>query len=561
MSTPLRLPTPPIYGRMTLVVILSLLALVVDMMTPIGIAIGMLYILPLLLTVTQENLHICLSAAIFGTILIIVGYWASPISGEKWVAIINRLMAISQVWVTYFVVRQSMLASSSLKSLHHQFQIETEKTNKQLQDKHTATLNILEDVEQAKNDLKESEARNRHIIESSPIGMIMINQDGKIILANRVLEREFGYEQGELLDQTIEHLVPTQFRAEHSVHRHGFMVNPEPRTMGGNRELFGLRKDGSEFPIEIGLNPLTTDEGICVLASVIDITTRKKQEAIVHQYVKELQRTNEDLNDFAYIASHDLKEPLRGIFNYSTILLEDYGSKLTDDAQAKCQTLLRLSKRMENLIDSLFQFSRAGRTELSTEPIDLQHSLDEVLESLEFRLKECGVMVRIPRRLPTVACDRVQVGEIFRNLITNAMKYNDKAEKWIEIGFVSSGDFDSEALSVKCEAQDGKDTHAESSYEIQDTNNEIPIFYVRDNGIGIREKDLPNIFRIFKRLHGRDKFGGGTGAGLSITKKLIERHGGNVWVESTYGEGTTFFFTLEGSVRDGIHAKTAYSIS
>ena len=395
---------------------------------------------------------------------------------------------------------------------------------------------------------KRAEEKVRMVVEASPSGMVMINQNGKIVLVNQVLERQFGYEREELLDKVIECLIPERFRTQHPSLRTDFFAHPQSRDMRGNRELYGLRKDGSEFPVEIGLNPFSTEEGVFVLASVIDITARKREEATLYQYMDELHRSNQELDDFAQIASHDLKEPLRGIFNYSTILLEDYGSTLDEDAHSKCETLLRLSRRMEDLIDSLHYFSRAGRTELAKRPTDLQQVLDEVLESLDVRLQECGVFILIPKSLPTVTCDQVRVGEIFRNLITNAMKYNNKDQKWIEIGYIPAGNVDSAACILKREGQEKTDNMTADSDEQRATSHEIPIFYVRDNGIGIREKHLASIFRIFKRLHGRDKFGGGTGAGLTITKKLVERHGGTLWVESTYGDGTTFFFTLQKSL-------------
>ena len=155
---------------------------------------------------------------------------------------------------------------------------------------------------------------------------------------------------------------------------------------------------------------------------------------------------------------------------------------------------------------------------------DLNKILERTLELLSVRLAEVGLEVRIPRPLPEIYCDRVRVGEIFQNLITNAMKYNDKAEKWVEIGYIDP------------QEQEGQ-------------NKTRPfVFFVRDNGIGIREKHYDAIFRIFRRLHGRDKFGGGTGAGLTIVKRIVERHGGQIWVESTYGQGTTFYFTLQKGV-------------
>jgi signal transduction histidine kinase len=243
-----------------------------------------------------------------------------------------------------------------------------------------------------------------------------------------------------------------------------------------------------------------------------ELGERRRAEAELAHRNEELRQSNKELDDFAYIASHDLKEPLRGIHNFSVFLLEDYADKLDEEGRSKLETLTRLSRRMEALIDSLLHFSRVGRVDLAIDRVDLNEILAEVLDSVGINLRELDVDVRIPRPLPVVLCDRARVGEIFYNLIVNAMKYNDKPEKWIEIGW---------------------------------RDHRPPVFYVRDNGIGIPEKHLDSIFRIFKRLHGRDKFGGGTGAGLTIVKKIVERHNGRIWVESMSGEGTTFYFTLE----------------
>jgi signal transduction histidine kinase len=239
----------------------------------------------------------------------------------------------------------------------------------------------------------------------------------------------------------------------------------------------------------------------------------------LQQRNEELNQSNKELDDFAYIASHDLKEPLRGIHNFSNFLIEDYADKLDDEGRSKLETLMRLTRRMETLIDSLLQFSRLGRVDLGLDRVNLNEIVAEVLDSLAISLREEGVEVRVPRPLPTVRADRARVGEIFHNLIVNAMKYNDKPERWIEIGWRAGAPGP-------------------------------PVFSVRDNGIGIPEKHQDAVFRIFKRLHGRDKFGGGTGAGLTIAKKIVERHHGRIWLESSPGVGTTFYFTLqEGEVR------------
>lgn len=234
----------------------------------------------------------------------------------------------------------------------------------------------------------------------------------------------------------------------------------------------------------------------------------------------ELQRSNEELDSFAYIASHDLKEPLRGIHNYANFLMEDHGEILNEDGVAKLQTLMRLTQRMEDLINSLLYFSRLGRAELMRQPVNLDDLVHQVITTLTIARPQHATEFRMPRPLPVVECDRAQVNELFSNLISNAIKYNDKSEKWVEIGYL-------EALATAQEASHPPIT-----------------FYIRDNGIGISKEYLHQIFQIFRRLHGRDEYGGGTGAGLTISRKIVERHGGKIWVESIPDEGSTFFFTL-----------------
>ncbi|MDZ7960747.1 MAG: ATP-binding protein [Aulosira sp. DedQUE10] len=250
-------------------------------------------------------------------------------------------------------------------------------------------------------------------------------------------------------------------------------------------------------------------------SAIVGVVLRKADE--LAKINIELQRSNDELDAFAYIASHDLKEPLRGIHHYSSFLIEDYDTILDEEGKSRLRTLIRLTQRMENLIDSLLHFSRMGRVELHIQPTGLNNLVQRVLDVLSARIEETGATIRIPRPLPVILCDRVQVSEIFTNLISNGIKYNDKPEKWVEVGYLDPA----------------------STYE------EPITFYVRDNGIGIRDRHFESIFRIFKRLHGPSQYGGGTGAGLTITKKVVERHGGKIWVESTYGEGSTFYFTLQ----------------
>lgn len=225
----------------------------------------------------------------------------------------------------------------------------------------------------------------------------------------------------------------------------------------------------------------------------------------------DLELSHAELDSFAHMAAHDLKEPLRGIHNYGQMLQKDFTSQLNPEGASRLASIIRLTKRMDELLDSLLAYSTMGRVIAQTD-VDLNEVVAAALDSLDHRIQERSVAVIIPARLPTVMGDRVRLVEVYTNLIFNAIKYNDKPTQKIEIGYKNAGKW------------------AE--------------LYVSDTGIGIRPEDQEKVFLMFLRLHGRDAFGGGTGAGLCIVKKIVERHGGLIWVDSVFGEGATFFFTL-----------------
>ena len=263
-------------------------------------------------------------------------------------------------------------------------------------------------------------------------------------------------------------------------------------------------------------------------SSIIGVVLQKSDElALINT---ELERSNIELDSFAYVASHDLKEPLRGIFNYSTFLIEDYGTQLGEDGNHKIKTLMRLTQRMEDLINSLLHYSQINRTELIFQPVDIGLLLENVLDM--FTVSQPGsVDFQVPRPLPTLHCDQSQINVLFTNLISNAIKYNDQDKKQVEIGYLLESEISANEISplfIKLP----KKTSAQT------------IFFVKDNGIGIRDKHSEIIFKIFKRLHPVNKYGGGTGAGLTIARKIVERHGGTILVSSTVGQGSTFYFTL-----------------
>jgi chemotaxis family two-component system sensor kinase Cph1 len=236
--------------------------------------------------------------------------------------------------------------------------------------------------------------------------------------------------------------------------------------------------------------------------ALMEILLRRMQ--ILERANQELTRSNTELESFVYSASHDLKQPLRGIQLYMQ-MAQDLPKQ---GEQRELDVVLQLSKRMEELLDSLMEYARVGKMELQREEIEGDELVRETLLMLRPDLQARGVEVRVPRPLPRLSGDRVRLRQLFQNLIVNAAKYNDKPAKFIEIGF------------------------------------QAPAFYVLDNGIGIEARHHESIFQIFRRLHGEGAYGGGTGAGLTIAQRVVERHGGRIWLESEPGQGTTFFFTL-----------------
>jgi PAS domain S-box-containing protein len=371
--------------------------------------------------------------------------------------------------------------------------------------------------------LRESEESFRAIFDNAGIGISVLDQEARMLRANATMQEMFGYREGEALNMALSALThPDDVMSD----RQAFQDVCAGLLDRYQIEKRYYRKDGQLLWGRFTATSITNTAGQphYVIGMLEDITERKRAEEELQRRATALQRlnaelehSNRELDAFAYIASHDLKEPLRGLHHFSQFLLEDHADRLTEDGVEKLRTLMRLTQRMGSLLESLLHYSYLGRTELAVEKIDLHEVVEETVELLAARLHESKVDVRLPARLPSVQADRVYVGEIFNNLIVNAIKYNDKAEKWVEIG---------------CDAS-------------QEGSAQQPVFYVRDNGIGIAPQHHEAIFRIFRRLHGREEYGGGTGAGLTIVRKIVERHGGRIWLVSQPGMGSTFYFTLE----------------
>ena len=364
-------------------------------------------------------------------------------------------------------------------------------------------------MEKSQND------RFRLVVESAPNGIIVVNRDGEITLVNPQAERLFGYTKEEFKGMRIEKLVPQKYREGHVERRTSFHAAPESRGMGLGRDLFAVRKDGKEFPVEIALTPLSKKTGMHVLASIIDITERKRSEERLHRYSQELERSNAELESFASVASHDLQEPLRKIRTMGERLQQVSGEGLNEKGQDYLQRIVKASDNMHRLIRDLLAFSRVATRAQPFARIDLATPLKEALSNLEVAIDEADAEVCLGD-LPAIDADEGQMIQLFQNLIGNAVKFRRAdVPPRIEIDASVEGEGDRAVCRIQ----------------------------VSDNGIGFDEKYQDRIFSIFQRLHGKGKFEG-TGIGLAICKKIVERHEGTITASGVLGEGSVFEIRL-----------------
>jgi PAS domain S-box-containing protein len=375
----------------------------------------------------------------------------------------------------------------------------------------TAAIRDITVRKDAEKHLAQMEGRYRGLLEAAPDGMVVVNQRGEIVLLNAQSEKQFGYLRNELIGRKVKSIIPEGFAERLIADGTRTAAEALAQHIGTGIELNGLRKDGSEFPIEIMLSPLESAEGILVTAAIRDITTRKEAEANLVQNVKELNRSNEELEQFAYVASHDLQEPLRMVASYTQLLSRRYKGKLDSDADEFIAFAVDGANRMQRLIQDLLTFSRVGKKGQDLLDISSDDALQQAILNLRGAIEDSGALVT-HGPLPEVRANEIQLTQLFQNLVGNAIKYQGPGIPHIHISAAKNG---------------------------------APRwnFSVKDDGLGIDPQFFERIFGMFQRLHKRDEFAG-TGMGLAICRKIVERHGGIISVESTPGEGSTFHFTL-----------------
>ncbi len=357
-------------------------------------------------------------------------------------------------------------------------------------------------------ELAESEAKLQAIMDNTIDGLITIDREGTVQSYNKACEQIFGYMPSEVIGKNIKMLMPENIAEKHDLYMDNYQQGKSKKGMiGFAREVEAKRKNGELFPVEISVSEVMTPEGMIYSGIMRDITERKKM-------IETLMNSNEELERFAYVCSHDLQEPLRMVSSFTEKLkdyVEDTGVDKDEKGQRYMNFVVDGAKRAQELIQDILAYSKLDRDAQRHEPVDLNELIKLVQETIQVSLEHTGGEVTYGD-LPVVLGNKTQIYQLLQNLIGNGLKYqNPETKPSVDVSVKEAGDF----------------------WQVS----------IKDNGIGMEERHLKQIFEVFKRLHRKDEFPG-TGIGLSVCKKIVERHGGQIWVESKKGQGSTFHFTL-----------------
>ncbi|HEY2413488.1 MAG TPA: PAS domain S-box protein [Pirellulaceae bacterium] len=362
----------------------------------------------------------------------------------------------------------------------------------------------------AEEELRQAEERMRSIVDHVIDGIITIDEEGTVESYNPAAERIFGYVASEVIKHNVKMLMPEPFHSQHDGYLANYLRSGEAKIIGIGREVVGRRKDGSTFPMDLAVSTFHLGQRRYFTGIVRDISERKRAESDLLKTAQELARSNLDLEQFAYVASHDLQEPLRAVAGCVQVLKKRYQGQLDGRADELIVHTVDGVSRMQTLIDDLLSFSRVGTRAKAFERVDCHTVLAQALANLEVAVADASAVVTNDP-LPVVTADAAQLTQLFQNLLSNAIKFRGPQPPRIHIG-VRRG--------------------------VNDWT-----FLVQDNGIGMEPAYFERIFVIFQRLHTRNEYPG-TGIGLAICKKIVERHGGQISVSSTPSEGSTFSFTI-----------------
>lgn len=353
---------------------------------------------------------------------------------------------------------------------------------------------------------KEANARMRlqAIMDGTVDGLITIDKFGVVQDYNKACEMIFGYSAQEVQGQNVKMLMPAPYHGDHDKYLANYHTTHEKKIIGIGREVEGRRKDGSVFPIDLSVSEVKVDDNILYSGIVRDITDRKKAE-------EEIMHSNEELERFAYIASHDLQEPLRMVSNFTLLLEDEYGGVMDETAQQYMRFTIDAAQRMQDLVNDLLEYSRIGNEDAGFSMVNTTSHVDMALTNLQEIIKESGAVITVGD-MPVIYASPLRFLRLMQNLIGNAIKYR-KPDMTPNV-----------IISAKEQENDW-------------------LFSVQDNGIGMKEEYLEQIFIIFKRLHNKQDYKG-TGIGLSVCRRIVENFGGKIWAVSKPEQGSTFYFTI-----------------
>lgn len=376
-------------------------------------------------------------------------------------------------------------------------------------------VGIIRDMTEQKNAerrYREESLRLAAIMNAAPGGILTVNVAGVITSVNTALLKIFGYTEEELLGQRIDRLIPSSYLARHTEDMSRYIQTGDARQMAYGRDVMGLHKSGSVVPVEIGLSKTKLPDGeMQIIATVQDCSTRKLLEAQREHLIQKLTDSNTKLERFAYIASHDMLEPIRMITNFSGLIKED-GHRLSNESQEYLDIVINSGKRLKDMVDDLLLYSRIETDNTQMRDFDGQEVIRGLYDNLRSLIDERGAEI-ICDDFPNLHGNPVQLLRLMQNLVVNGIKYQPENQiPRIRIGI-----------------------------EDQDEYWQISI---ADNGLGVKEEYLEQIFQPFKRLHAWDQIPG-VGLGLSICRKIVENHSGKIWATSTLGQGSTFVFTIK----------------